>query len=142
IDARRAGAIGLVAGDAGMSIDRLPCLHAGVWRWQDRLFRRTWWQALEINGDGVKISVAHLGGRVDDDFGHRPVGVAPGVAAAGEIFGDVVDAPGFQAAARGRVKPRREPAADHVAGEGAAALVGAEQVLRRMTCATMTEPLD
>src|SRR5260370_29140530 len=58
--------------------------------------------------------------------------MAAGVAAALQIFNDVTDAPGFQAAALGAVEPRREPALHQPAAKGAAAPVGAEQVLGRV----------
>ena len=68
--------------------------------------------------------------------------MAPGVAAALQIFGDVFHAPGFQAAALGAVQPRREHAVDASAAVGLAVFVRAEQVLRRMAGAAMRDALD
>ena len=137
IDPRRAGAVGLVAGDAGAGVDRLACGHLRRRRRGHRGLRRAGRQVLQVDRDGADIGVAHLRGRIDHDFRHQPAGVAPAVAAALQIFGDVVDAPGFQPAALGAVEPRREPAIDQSAAIGPAAFVGAQNVLRRMAGAAM-----
>src|SRR5258707_10877063 len=68
--------------------------------------------------------------------------MAARVAAALQIFDDVTDAPGFQAAALGAVEPRCEPAQHQPAAKGAAAPVGAEQVLGRVAGAAMRGARD
>src|ERR1700694_1673279 len=64
------------------------------------------------------------------------------VAAALQIFDDVIDAPRFKPAALGAVEPRREPALHPTAAKGTAALVGAKNILGRVTCAAMRCPRD
>src|SRR5205823_1934157 len=68
--------------------------------------------------------------------------MAPGVAAALQIFGDVFHAPGFQAAALSAVQPWREHAGHAPAAVGPAALVRAKHVLPRMAGAAMRDALD
>src|SRR5258707_7915345 len=68
--------------------------------------------------------------------------MAARVAAALQIFDDVTGAPGFQPAALGAVEPRREPALHQPAAKGAAAPVGAEQVLGRVAGAAMRRARD
>src|SRR4051794_35088594 len=68
--------------------------------------------------------------------------MAPGVAPALKIFGDVLDAPRFQPGAGRAIEPWRVPAADLVAREGLRLLVRAKIVLRRMAGAAMAEPGD
>src|SRR6202158_2117628 len=68
--------------------------------------------------------------------------MALAVAAALQIFDDVIDAPRFQPATLGAVEPRREPALHQAAAKGAAALVGAKNVLGRVACAAMRRAGD
>src|SRR4051794_18358419 len=68
--------------------------------------------------------------------------MAPGVAPALKIFGDVLDAPRFQPGAGRAIEPWRVPAADLVTREGLRLLVRAKIVLRRMAGAAMAEPGD
>src|SRR3954454_5615409 len=68
--------------------------------------------------------------------------MAPGLAPALKILGDVLDAPRFQPGAGGAIEPWRVPAADLVAREGLRLLVRPKIVLRRMAGAAMAEPGD
>src|SRR4051794_7798269 len=68
--------------------------------------------------------------------------MALGVAAALQIFDDVLDAPGPQPAALRAIKPRRKPAVDQAAAISLPALVGAEHVLWGMACAAMRGAFD
>ena len=68
--------------------------------------------------------------------------MAAAVAAALQIFGDIVHAPGFQAAARGAIQSRREHALNQATAISLAAPVGAKDVLRRMAGAAMAGAFD
>src|SRR5882724_12646086 len=68
--------------------------------------------------------------------------MAPAVAAALQIFDDVVKAPGFQPAALGGVKPRRKPALHEAAAKSLVASVGAERVFGRVACAAIGRAFD
>ncbi len=105
-------------------------------------FGRAGRQILEVDGHSANVGVAHLRGRVDHHFSHRPAGMAAAIAAALQIFDDVVDAPRFQAATRGAIEPRREPALHQAAAEQMVAFVGAEQVLGRVARTAMRHALD
>src|SRR5882724_2643460 len=64
------------------------------------------------------------------------------VAAALQIFDDVVRAPGFQAGALSAVEAGREPAGHETARQGPPAPVRAKHVLRRVAGAAMRKPRD
>src|SRR5215472_3398852 len=68
--------------------------------------------------------------------------MALAVAAALQVFDDVLDAPRFEPAAHCAIEPRCEPVADHPAAESAATLVGTEDILGRVAGAAMAERLD
>ena len=68
--------------------------------------------------------------------------MANGIAASAEILGDIVDAPGFQPAARSAIQPRREPAVHRAAAIGLSALVRAEDVFGRVASAAMRRAGD
>src|ERR1700674_4129433 len=68
--------------------------------------------------------------------------MALAVAAALQIFDDVVRAPRFEPAAVGAIEPRRKPAVDQAAAKLLAALLGAEEIPGRVACAAMRGALD
>src|ERR1700694_2076030 len=68
--------------------------------------------------------------------------MALGAAPALQIFGDVLDAPGFEPAAVGGIEPRGEPAVDRAAAILLAALLRAKEILGRVAGAAMRRALD
>src|SRR6266446_3411202 len=142
IDPRAAAAIGLMAGDTGVGVDRFTRCYLGLRRRGHRGIRLSRRKVLEVDRDGANIGVAHLRGRIGHDLSHQSAGMALAVAAALQILDDVIDAPRFEPAALRAVEPGSEPTLHQTAPESAATLVGAENVLGGVAGAAMRRARD
>ena len=132
-----------VAGRAEVGIDRRACLHRRTVRvGGSRVFRAAPSLILQVDRHRAEVGLGRVLARQGDFFRHRAGRGAEAVMAGAEEGDDVIHRPGAEAAPLVVGDVGGEPTLQRIALQGAAVLVAAKEVLRRVAHAAMLEPLD